>query len=113
MRNTFLIMGLVALVAGCGSDMRAVSSNGETAKFSYEQGFSCDTYFATIGNESFEGRAERGSISKYIYFLLTTSHDFVVQVLQKRCTFNQVHKAATLIVKLGMCVRHENTFHPM
>lgn len=57
MRNTLLVMSLVALIAGCGSDMRAVSSNGETAKFTYEQGLSSDTYFATIGNESFEGRA--------------------------------------------------------
>ena len=57
MRNSFLILGFVTLVTGCGSDMRAVSSNAETAKFSYEQGLSSDTYYATIGNESFEGRA--------------------------------------------------------
>jgi len=57
MRNSFLILGVVTLVAGCGSDMRAVSSNGETAKFRYEQGLSSDSYYATIGSESFEGRA--------------------------------------------------------
>ena len=37
--------------------MRAVSSNGEIAKFRYEQGLSSDSYYATIGSESFEGRA--------------------------------------------------------
>ena len=50
MRNAFLILGVVTLVAGCGSDMRAVSSNGETAKFRYEQGLSSDSYYATIGS---------------------------------------------------------------
>ena len=52
-----MVMGIAALVSGCGSDMRAISSSGEPAKFSYKQGFSSDTYYATIGNESFEGTA--------------------------------------------------------
>ena len=54
-----LALGLlsIGLLAGCGGDMSAISSKGKSVEFRYEQGMSSDTYFATVGNESFKGRA--------------------------------------------------------
>lgn len=46
-----------ALLAGCGGDMSGISSKGEAVEFRYEQGMSSDMYYATIGGETFEGRA--------------------------------------------------------
>lgn len=59
MRN-ILVLGFVSvsLLAGCGGgDMSGVSSQGEAVEFRYEQGMSSDMYYATIGGETFEGRA--------------------------------------------------------
>ena len=54
-----LVLGFVGvgLLAGCGGDMSGISSKGEAVEFRYEQGMSSDMYYATIGGETFEGRA--------------------------------------------------------
>ena len=57
MKQLLLILSFTLGLAGCGGDMSGISSKGETVKFRYEQEMASDTYYATIGSESFKGRA--------------------------------------------------------
>ena len=57
MKKIAISVAFVLGLVGCGGDMSGVSSKGEFVKFRYEQGMSSDTYYATIGSESFKGRA--------------------------------------------------------
>ncbi|MFN3991310.1 MAG: hypothetical protein ACK4IU_00195 [Tabrizicola flagellatus] len=58
MRNLSVLICGATLLAGCAGEMTGqVRGTGERVKFTYEQGMDSDKYMATIGGETFVGKA--------------------------------------------------------